>query len=98
MWEHKRERWTREDARGIHRVLCRSALAALELMFHAFRGRKLKSDIPRDRSFDTEVQDAQEKVRLYGSSVVVEAAEKIRECLVRTGKMREDRKSTRLNS
>jgi hypothetical protein len=65
-------------------------------MVHTWRERKLSSGNPREPSFDIElkVQEGQDKVRLYGSSVVVEVAEQIRSHLIRTLNALDDAEAT----
>lgn len=106
--ERERERWARDEAartfdlRREAYVELHAAVRSQRLDFdtvHTLRGRELKSGETRGPSFDVEleVHSAQEKVQVYGSSVVVAVAEKIRTRLMRTLNMLDDAEVTAEN-
>lgn len=106
--ERERERWAREEAartfdlRREAYVEFHAAVSSQRLDFdtvHTLRGHELKSGETRGPSFDVEleVHSAQEKVQVYGSSVVVAVAEKIRTRLMRTLNMLDDAEVTAEN-
>jgi hypothetical protein len=97
-WERERERWTREDAartfelRREAYIEFYTAVSAQRADFdsaYLSRHERKPTEARGLSSFDIEfeVHRAQEKVRVYGSSVVVEVAERMGPRLIGTRKM-----------
>jgi hypothetical protein len=106
--ERERERWAREEAARTFDLRREAytefytAVSAQRRDFgtvHVLRGRKLKSGDFRGPTFDIELEAtvAREKVRIYGSSVVVAAVEKITKLQYETLNMLGDPETTTKN-